>query len=110
MDAELKGFACPVWMTYKQAHELKGQVRKGEHGSLVVYADKITRTETNASGEDVEQEIPFMKGYTVFNCEQIEGLPAYFYAKAEPRGEPLQRIAHAEAFVAARPERSGGRA
>src|SRR5580698_10171249 len=38
MDAELKGFACPVWMTYKQALELNGQVRKGERGSLVVHA------------------------------------------------------------------------
>ena len=38
-----KGYSCPLWMTYKQAAELGGQVRKGEHGSLVVYADKITK-------------------------------------------------------------------
>jgi antirestriction protein ArdC len=43
-DAELKGFVCPIWMTYRQSQELGGQVKKGEHGSLVVYADKITRT------------------------------------------------------------------
>ena len=36
-----KGYAAPVWMTFKQAAELKARVRKGEHGSLVVYADKI---------------------------------------------------------------------
>jgi antirestriction protein ArdC len=101
MDAELKGFACPIWMTYKQAHELNGHVRKGEHGSLVVYADAISRTETNDRGEDIETAIPFMKGYTVFNCEQIEGLPEHFYGKPEPQGEPLQRIANAESFVAA---------
>jgi antirestriction protein ArdC len=99
MDAELKGFACPIWMTYKQALELRGQVRKGEKGSLVVYADSITRAETSESGEELASEIHFMKGYTVFNCEQIEGLPAHFYAKAEPRGEALQRTAHAEEFV-----------
>jgi antirestriction protein ArdC len=34
-----KGYSCPLWLTYKQASELGGQVRKGEHGSLVVYAD-----------------------------------------------------------------------
>lgn len=101
MDAESKGFACPIWMTYKQALELNAQVRKGERGSLVVYADKITRTETNENGENVEASIPFMKGYTVFNCEQIEGLPAHFYGRAERADEPLQRIADAEAFVAA---------
>jgi antirestriction protein ArdC len=36
-----------------------------------------TRTETNeATGEESERDIPFMKGYTVFNVEQVEGLPA----------------------------------
>jgi antirestriction protein ArdC len=36
-----------------------------------------TRTETNeASGEESERDIPFMKGYTVFNVEQVEGQPA----------------------------------
>src|SRR5664279_627679 len=36
-----KGYAAPIWMTFKQALELKANVRTGEHGSLVVYADKI---------------------------------------------------------------------
>jgi antirestriction protein ArdC len=98
-EAELRGYSCPIWMTYKQAQELSGQVRKGEKGSLVVYADKITRPE--GEGDETAREIHFMKGYTVFNCEQIDGLPAHFYAKAAPRGEPLQRIANAESFVTA---------
>jgi antirestriction protein ArdC len=59
-----KGYAAPIWMTFKQALDLKANVRKGEHGSLVVYADKIIRTETTESGEDAERAIPFMKGYT----------------------------------------------
>lgn len=37
------GFAAPIWMTFKQALELKTHVRKGEKGSLVVYANSITR-------------------------------------------------------------------
>jgi antirestriction protein ArdC len=28
-----KGYNCPLWLTYKQAAELGGQVRKGEKGS-----------------------------------------------------------------------------
>ncbi len=74
--AMAKGYAAPIWMTSKQAVELGAFVRNGEHGSLVVYANSVTRTETNDKGEDIEREIPFMKGYTVFNVEQIEGLPA----------------------------------
>ncbi|MGO8867553.1 MAG: ArdC family protein [Alphaproteobacteria bacterium] len=99
-EASEKGYACPIWMTYRQAQELKGQVRKGERGSQVVYADRIKRTETDDNGEELEREIPFLKGYTVFNCEQIEGLPAHFYATATPPASPLERIAAAERFAA----------
>jgi antirestriction protein ArdC len=100
-DAVAKGFACPIWTTYRQAAELGGQVRKGEHGSLVVYADRITRTETDDKGEDVERHIPFMKGYTVFNCEQVDDLPAHFYAKAAAPLPAAERIASAEEFARA---------
>ena len=48
-EAIEKGYASPIWMTFKQALELKADVRKGEHGSLVVYADKIIRTETDSA-------------------------------------------------------------
>lgn len=97
-----KGYASPIWMTFKQALELDANVRKGEHGSLVVYADKITRTETNSeTGEEAAREIPFMKGYTVFNTEQIDGLPEHFYPKPAPRGPLVPRIERADAFFAA---------
>jgi antirestriction protein ArdC len=101
-EAVTKGYAAPIWMTFKQAEELGAHVRKGEHGSLVVYASKLTRTETDgATGEESLHEIPFLKGYTVFNVEQIEGLPAHFYATAAPRLDPVQRIERAESFFAA---------
>ena len=48
-EAELKGFVCPIWMTFRQALELDAHVKKGEHGSLVVYADKIICSETDAA-------------------------------------------------------------
>lgn len=93
------GFAAPIWMTFKQALELNAHVRKGEKGSLVVYANSITRKETDdTTGEETDREIHFMKGYTVFNVEQIEGLPAHYYAKPEPRFSPIERIEHAETF------------
>ena len=40
-EAVAKGYAAPIWMTFKQALELGGHVRKGEKGSLVVNADRI---------------------------------------------------------------------
>ena len=102
ISAVEQGFTAPIWMTFKQALELNAHVRKGEKGSLVVYANAITKTEhDDTTGEDVEREIPFLKGYVVFNVEQIEGLPEIYHAKIEPKFSPIERIAHAESFFAA---------
>ncbi len=99
-EAVARGYAAPIWMTFKQAQELGGHVRKGEHGSLVVYASTLKRTEEDTlTGEELERSIPFMKGYTVFNVEQVEGLPAHYYAQPAPRQDVIHRIAHADAFV-----------
>jgi antirestriction protein ArdC len=101
MSAAAQGFAAPIWMTFRQAIELNAHVRKGEKGSLVVYANAITRTERDEkTGEDVEHGIPYLKGYTVFNVEQIDGLPDHYYAKAAPRLDPVARIDRADKFFA----------
>jgi len=97
-----KGYSAPIWMTFKQAIDLGGCVRKGEKGSLTVYADKISRSTVDGeTGEESAVDIPYMKGYTVFNVEQIDGLPAHYYSKPEPRGEALPRIERAERFFVA---------
>jgi antirestriction protein ArdC len=101
-SATEQGFAAPIWMTYRQATELGGQVRKGEKGSPVVYANSITRNETDADGgADVAHQIHFLKPYVVFNVEQIEGLPAQYTQLASPRLDAPARIARAESFFAA---------
>jgi antirestriction protein ArdC len=99
-ESTANGFTSPTWMTFRQASELNAHVRKGEKGSLVVYANSITRTEEDAQGEESEREIHYMKGYTVFNVEQIEGLPDLYYAKPQVTTTPIERIAHAESFFA----------
>jgi antirestriction protein ArdC len=101
-SATAQNFTAPIWMTFKQALELAAHVRKGEKGSLVVYADSIKRKETDEKlGDEIDREIPFLKGYTVFDVEQIEGLPEGYYAKAAPTLDPVARIEHAEKFFAA---------
>lgn len=100
-EAVARGFGAPIWITFRQASALSGHVRKGERGTPVVYANRITRTEAGDDGEAIERSIPFLKAYTVFNVEQVEGLPPHFYASAAPTLAPAERIAHAEAFFAA---------
>ena len=70
-DSIERGFVSPFRLTYKQALEMKTQVRKGQHGSTVVYADRLIQIGTDAKGQEVEEEIPFLKAYTVFNAEQM---------------------------------------
>ena len=99
-SAMTQGFSAPIWLTFNQAKELGAFVKKGAKGSLVVYADRIHKTETNDDGEESERDIFFMKGYTVFNVEQVEGLPAHYYAVAAPQLDTAQRIEAADLFFA----------
>jgi antirestriction protein ArdC len=93
------GYQSPYWMTYKQAVSMKANVKKGEKGTFVVYADKITKQEQSENGELETKQIPFLKSYIVFNASQIEGLSDAFYKT--PELKPLNnesRIAELEQF------------
>jgi antirestriction protein ArdC len=100
-EAVARGFASSTWMTFKQSLELGGHVRKGENGTMVVYANKVTKTETDDNGDDVERSVPFLRAYTVFCVDQIDGLPDQYYKSAgRPAMPSVQRIAHADSFFA----------
>jgi antirestriction protein ArdC len=72
------GFPVQGWLTFRQALSLGGNVRKGEHGTTVVYADRFIpddeKKRARETGEEA-QAIPFLKRFTVFNLAQCEGLP-----------------------------------
>ena len=87
--AMTKGYASPHWLTFKQALALGGCVRKGEKGSTVVYANKVEVDDKEArggdrggTGEDGKRQVAFLKRYTVFNAEQIDGIDAKYPAPA----------------------------
>lgn len=69
-------FTSPYFLTFIQAKELGGHVRKGERGSLVVKYGTYSKEdeETAASAEEPAEVRRFLKGYTVFNASQIEGI------------------------------------
>ncbi|WP_026622988.1 antirestriction protein ArdC (plasmid) [Ensifer sp. WSM1721] len=97
-ESVVSGFMSATWMTLRQANELGAHVRKGERGATVVYASRFTKTEKDAAGGEVERDIPFLKAYTVFNCDRIEGLPEHYYHRPEPVAEAIERIEHADRF------------
>ena len=97
-EATGRGFTRSTWMTFRQALALGAHVRKGERGATVVYANQIVREDIGETGEGVEQRIPFLKAYTVFNVDQIDGLPDR-YGEPEVQGiNADERIARVDAF------------
>lgn len=99
-EAMARGYAAPIWMTFRQATELGAHVRKGETSTTVIYASRFRKTESDARGDEVERDIPFLRAYGVFNVEQIEGLPEHYYHRPEPVRDPVERIEEADRFFA----------
>jgi antirestriction protein ArdC len=81
------GFPSQGWLTFRQALNLGGNVRKGEHGTTVVFADRFIPDEEKKraleSGEE-GQATPFLKRFTIFNLAQCEGLPSELAIVAPP--------------------------
>lgn len=78
--AESRGYTSPYWMTFRQALELGGHVRKGESGSFSVFYSSTRKTDTDRlTGEATGKTIRFMKWNHVFNASQIDGLPGHYY-------------------------------
>ncbi len=65
------GYSSPYWLTYRQAQEIGGHVRKGEHGSPVVFWKFLDRQEEQQE-EESGKRIPVARLYTVFNIQQCE--------------------------------------
>lgn len=100
-----KGFENPRWMTFRQALELGGHVRKGEKSvSIVFYGATVKEIEESDRGpsgdETLEKTIRFLKSYPVFNIEQIDDLPSHFYAAMTPAADRTPPPSAREDFFA----------
>ncbi|HSR68786.1 MAG TPA: ArdC-like ssDNA-binding domain-containing protein [Acidobacteriota bacterium] len=70
-----RGFSSPFWLTFRQAKQLGGSVRKGQRSAPVVFW-KIHKKEDEESQEEAQTvSVPVLRYYRVFNVEQCEGLP-----------------------------------
>lgn len=116
------GWPSQSWITFKQAIAAGGCVRKGEHGTMVVYADKFVPAEAGGQGsggqgsdaqvsagagetgpkerDGAPRAIPFLKRFTLFNVAQCEGLPPDIAIDPAPLPE-RQIIPEGEALIAA---------
>ncbi len=86
--AQSAGYRTPRYLTFKQAQELGGHVRKGEHGTKVYFVKQLQVRDSSEDGSEGDARvIPMLREYTVFNIDQCEGLPERVTApgKVKPR-------------------------
>lgn len=79
--AYAKGYGSSYWLTFNQAKDRGGNVRKGEKSSLVVFWKQYDTTDKQ-TGEAVR--VPVLRYYNVFNAEQVEGIEIPDAVKYEP--------------------------
>jgi len=69
------GYESSYWLSYKQALELGGNVKKGEKSTLVIFWNWLEKEKTDPeTGERHTEEIPFLRYYNVFNADQCENI------------------------------------
>jgi antirestriction protein ArdC len=98
----------PWWMTYRQAAERGGQVRKGEKGTpLVKWGKFVPKDEQGDSGRTEAsrkyRQRLYLKHFTVFHASQIDGI-RFPEPEAGPRLSEEQRIERAEAVANGMPD------
>ncbi|OVE75055.1 hypothetical protein BVX95_00345 [archaeon D22] len=94
-------YGSPYWLTFKQASERGGKIRKGEKSTLVVFWKWIEPKDTdNQDGTTTKGKIPLLRYYRVFNLDQTEGITPH---PAERPTNPFTPIESAEQIISSVP-------
>jgi antirestriction protein ArdC len=103
-------YVSPYWLTLKQANQLGGSVRKGEHGELVIFwkvqgVDETDHDTASSEGNEIARRRLLLKFYRVWNLEQcalpqavLDKLPTIEMHQHDP-------IEAAEKIIAGMPNR-----
>ena len=73
--ARNRGWPTPRFLTFKQAIDARGNVRKGEHGTKVYFVKQLQIKDGDGEENETTRLVPMMREYTVFNVAQCENLP-----------------------------------
>jgi antirestriction protein ArdC len=104
----MNDYPTQYYLTYKQARDKGGNVRKGEHGHTVIFwkffrdgkaAEDGSEDTTGPRGGELHKHIPMLRYYTVFNIAQCDGIEA----PAVNAGPEIDPIAACDQIVAGMP-------
>jgi antirestriction protein ArdC len=85
IEAQLSGYPDSRWVTLRQANDLGAKVRKGSHGTSIVFWKIREAEDVDADpADEPKRVIPMLRSYTVFNTSQLEFLPEKFELRPSP--------------------------
>jgi len=105
LTAAEEGYSSPFWGTYRQISDLGGQVRKGEHSTLVVFW-KLAQAEQRdpQTGEVTLKQLPVLRYYRMFNATQADQLPERFHPAPGGHSEIAEPQAVLDGYLARGPK------
>jgi len=91
-----KGYGLDYWLTFRQATNQDGKVRKGEKSSLVTFWNLFDKKDKQ-TGEEVT--LPVLRHYNVFNVEQCEGIKIPDAPEVDEKATTFIPLEKADAIV-----------
>ena len=88
----MSGYKSPYWLTYKQAKDLGGQVKKGSKGTRILFAKMLNYKDK----DDNERQRPIYKYSSVFNLDLIEGIDCPHLLDEEQEEREFEYIENCE--------------
>ena len=71
-------YQCPFWITFKQALDLGGHVRKGERSTPVIYYKILEKRDDTGNlkvrDDGRPERVPCVRWANVFNLDQTDGI------------------------------------
>ena len=108
LAAFARGYTTNLWGTFRQWQQMGGQVKKrpadvrpGEFGVKVVYCSSVTKTRQTDDGDEKKDRLFFLKEYTVFNLDQVEGIDRTRFVSPLPTATAFVDYGPAEEVIAA---------
>ncbi len=90
-------FQSPYWLTFKQAHDLDGKVKKGEKATPVIYYKLFEKRDDYGNmilgSNGRPTRIPFIRWSNAFNLDQTEGIEAPAQTPTQEVIQPLDKAA-----------------